>query len=535
MLSSQVLRLTYSISREAGCVGGATTFGTSSCGKRGLRSARGHRMELDRVPCPSELDLANWTFGDFNGSQLTVNGNVWGLGNFTLPCWDDSPDRLSIVVHELLKYLTPIIIVVGATGNVLAFLVFTITHLRRQPSSIFLASLALADLGYLLSLSIVWLGWMHIPLLFRHGWCEGVFYIQGVCSFLSVWYVVAFTVERCIIVLYPLRKDRLVTRPRARLVSLLLALGALGFYSFIPWTTGTRYILASMRVCTPLMEYYELHTVMRAVDFATVFTIPSIVVIILNIRIIIKILRLQKTQKPLVRQLSFAPRRSGAEESAVDPRRSCYDEPPRESNHGLHVKFSNQFFSVNCKRSNTPPEKHSEVSDAPSKRHREWLCLNDGLPTGSVSSVGGDKLEYTKSRSSKVERTCTQTPGPHRKHARLLMRHHQKYRTARMLIFVSTLFVILKLPKHVFWMYTFIEYSIKYNRPPPHQKNLHKLAELVYYMNFTFNFFIYSACGGQFRTGLRILYCRITHKISKLRQFIRWRQEAAQKNEDDVW
>jgi len=54
-------------------------------------------------------------------------------------------------------YLLPLISVVGCVGNVLSFLVFTTTYLRRLSSSVYLAALAVADTIFLLVLLFNWL------------------------------------------------------------------------------------------------------------------------------------------------------------------------------------------------------------------------------------------------------------------------------------------------------------------------------------------------------------------------------------------
>ena len=60
--------------------------------------------------------------------------------------------QLLRVVNVLDLYLLPLISVVGCIGNILSFLVFTTTYLRRLSSSVYLAALAVADTIFLLVL-----------------------------------------------------------------------------------------------------------------------------------------------------------------------------------------------------------------------------------------------------------------------------------------------------------------------------------------------------------------------------------------------
>jgi len=60
-------------------------------------------------------------------------------------------------VHMMDLIAVPIIIGVGVVGNVISFLVFTCTYLRRVSSSIYLAALAVVDTVYLCVLFFSWL------------------------------------------------------------------------------------------------------------------------------------------------------------------------------------------------------------------------------------------------------------------------------------------------------------------------------------------------------------------------------------------
>jgi len=60
-------------------------------------------------------------------------------------------------VHMMDLIAVPIIIVVGVVGNVVSFLVFTCTYLRRVSSSVYLAALAVVDTAYLCVLFFSWL------------------------------------------------------------------------------------------------------------------------------------------------------------------------------------------------------------------------------------------------------------------------------------------------------------------------------------------------------------------------------------------
>ena len=72
----------------------------------------------------------------------------------------------------------------------------------------------------------------------RPGWCQFFVYIAYVASFLSVWYVVCFTVERYLIIRCPLKRQELCRPGRAKAVVFSSAAVAFVLYNFAIWTSG---------------------------------------------------------------------------------------------------------------------------------------------------------------------------------------------------------------------------------------------------------------------------------------------------------
>lgn len=124
----------------------------------------------------------------------------------------------------LVFYYTPTIVFVGIIGNILSVLVFFRTKLKKLSSSYYLAALGISDTGFLILCFMNWLNFADLNLINRDIICQLYYFMQGVCSFLSVWYVVAFTVERFIAVLYPLKRQSMCTVRRAVIVLSCLTL-----------------------------------------------------------------------------------------------------------------------------------------------------------------------------------------------------------------------------------------------------------------------------------------------------------------------
>lgn len=129
-------------------------------------------------------------------------------------------------------YYIPALVLFGSIGNILSVLVFFKTKLKKLSSSYYLAALGLSDTCYLVGLFVPWLNLVDIKIYTLEVYCQFFTFFSNLCSFLSVWFVVAFTVERFIAVLYPLKRQTMCTVRRAKMV--ITALTLIGVFISLP-------------------------------------------------------------------------------------------------------------------------------------------------------------------------------------------------------------------------------------------------------------------------------------------------------------
>jgi hypothetical protein len=129
---------------------------------------------------------------------------------------DDIGITIAYFIGDFLAhYYTPALVLIGSAGNILSVVVFFKTKLRKLSSSYYLAALGISDTCFLLGAFVSWLNYYNINIYNRNYYCQFFTYVSGLCSFLSVWFVVAFTIERFIVVLYPLKRQAICTVKRA--------------------------------------------------------------------------------------------------------------------------------------------------------------------------------------------------------------------------------------------------------------------------------------------------------------------------------
>lgn len=196
------------------------------------------------------------------------------------------------------QYYIPSIILLGLIGNLLSCIVFLNTHLRIRSSSYYLAALATADFTFLVTLLLVWfnntLGW---KVFNKDGWCETLVYVSAVCSSLSVWLIVAFTVERFIAVQYPLHRPHICTIARAKTIVLVLVILALASHSYSFVTAGIVMNKDGEEYCDMKVEYMETMKIISIIDSIASLIAPLVLIIVMNTMIMRNLLKFSRRFK----------------------------------------------------------------------------------------------------------------------------------------------------------------------------------------------------------------------------------------------
>ena len=388
------------------------------------------------------------------------------LGNLTLPTGRGNLAWHRQATRWLDMYFVPFAIFIGLIGNTLSFLVFVCTPMKRLSASVYLAALALSDNGFLICALLSWSTNFGVSLYHRTGWCQAFVYFSYICGFLSVWYVVGFTVERYIAVCFPLRRGTMCTARRAKMVVAGLAIVAALLYCWTTWTSTVLHHPAyGVSLCVPDIRYEKLVSMMINLDTFITLLIPCLMLIVLNVRIVCAVSA--KNILNLKPAFLWSDNQRRAVRSDSDA--TCPLSPDDTS---------------------TPPEvarpRSKSFSHVPRVRASLPL-LPLPLPAQSVSALS----KHFKPK----------------KHIRI--RNNAK--VTRMLLVVSSIFLILNIPAHSLRIYGFFasmfDSSFASSLTPAYF-SLQEFFTYVFYMNFSVNFILYSLCGSNFRSSLKFLFRR---------------------------
>lgn len=376
---------------------------------------------------------------DFHGS---LDSSFDLLSSLQLPVW-------RVAIAYLDAYAVPLIVATGLAGNIVSLVVFVSRYMQPMSSSVYLAALSVADIGFLLS--IVFFRTKSLSVV--AGLCQIFTFVTYVSSFLSVWYVVGFTVERYLAVHFPLRRHVLCSKRTARLAVSGLAIASAVLYNFGMWTSGVMAV-REFRLCAPLREFVAFLSVADAVDTVITFLLPIVVICVLNVRIAYTVVNFYRAREQLT-TVTFA-----------------------AAHHRDATTTNNNSVRLRISRPTAAP----------------------GHGAGSTASAAATVKSATVAAASSSSSASAGSPKGH------------QLRVTKLLLIVSAVFLVLNLPRHITRLYSLASVH------PTNEVFLtcERLFQMVYYLHFSVNIFLYATVGGNnFRKAFARIWRRLRRQATR--------------------
>ncbi|GAB6031766.1 hypothetical protein CHUAL_010175 [Chamberlinius hualienensis] len=356
---------------------------------------------------------------------------------------DENNDMSAELIDQIYFYVIPSLVLLGTLGNLLSLAVFRCTKLRRLSTSYYLTALSLSDTAFLISIFATWLETVGVNAYNQPFLCQFVTYISHVCSFLSPWLVVTFTVERFVATCYPLRRAAVCTVSRAKIVVAMLTIIATGSYSYLFVMAGDSRLCSGSDVyqCFLNLDYIRPYKLLNSLDTIFALVIPVALIIGLNFQIGIAVWHFEQVRRRMTTPLQHQGNGNCSVDSINshlntqrDVSRSAVTSATSGVGHGgrYQIKITKMLLMI------------SSVFvglNAPSYIMRLYRFHRNGGFSSDYSDVNGNS-------------TCD-------------------------------------FPTQ---MVSFVDYVLS------------QWFQLIYYLNFAINFLLYCVCGENFRKSLRYLF-----------------------------
>lgn len=232
--------------------------------------------------------------------QVTVTDLIEALVcHFDANCTQHaSSSREHVVLKNAINFmetfLLPVILFLGISGNTISILAFVLSDLRTIIPVFFLVAIAVVDVGFLVSLLLVWLEKYHKGFHTSEGLCQLTIYVSYVCTYLSVWYLAALSLERYLVVCVYSCKRQFYTSTTAKATLYSLGLTAGVIYLYLTWTSGVIHGYGG-QVCSPLPQFASVLATVAKVETIVGLMLPYVLICTLSILLVYGILKQSKS------------------------------------------------------------------------------------------------------------------------------------------------------------------------------------------------------------------------------------------------
>ncbi|XP_052818226.1 probable G-protein coupled receptor 139 [Mya arenaria] len=217
----------------------------------------------------------------------------------------------------ILLYIPPILLVVGTFGNLFSFIIL-LKNTRKASTYSYLSVLAIMDLLVLyIGLMKLWIAQFMINVEeVNRVFCKTAVFLGYMCSEVSVWLIVAVTIERTIVVLFPLKAPRICNAKYAKIgiISIIVLFTAVNLHFLwsvdLHYTHGNNTVVAECRAKENFK--YLVEHFWPWVDAALYSFSPFVFIFVLNLFIIRNVINANNARM-MLRQHSSLSGRSGTQ------------------------------------------------------------------------------------------------------------------------------------------------------------------------------------------------------------------------------
>ncbi|KAL9905331.1 G-protein coupled receptor isoform 2-T2 [Glossina fuscipes fuscipes] len=467
------------------------------------------------------------TMIDNNSSCINSNNNNNNGTNATITIAGTGSEETSdvwrifeFVSHILNCVYVPIIVCMGSLGNILSVFVFSKTKLCKLSSSYYLAALAISDTCFLFGLFIQWLNFFDINIYNRDYFCQFFTFFSYLASFCSSWFVVAFTVERFIAVMYPLKRQTMCTVRRAKIV--LSGISVLGVLHCIPFWISSQPVSLDERqttICDIKNEYKGYILLLNYWDTIVVYAVPFVVIAILNVFTGWTVCKFAHVRRSLTmsrkksQQLTTG---SKTTEATTTTTTTTTTTALRE------VTLTNPSCILNASQT------MATYRIPASLKRQKSLCLHFNTHNRVTKLNHEENQRYQQRKQQQQQHRFHDEPEQQRVTTNLIFESREgssssnfskrqernkftnssQQKVTKMLLIVSTVFVCLNLPSCVMRMRTFIETQSSKNEKAT--VVLQYIFHLLFITNFGINFVLYCVSGQNFRKAVLVMFRRVS-------------------------
>nr|ABC86271.1 RE32713p [Drosophila melanogaster] len=431
-----------------------------------ITSSSGNITATTEADFSSSLGESNVT--EYNTTEMDANESAGE---------DEEMLRIAFFIgHFVHQYYIPVLCCTGSIGNILSVFVFFRTKLRKLSSSFYLAALAVSDTCFLAGLFAQWLNFLNVDIYNQNYFCQFFTFFSYLASFCSVWFVVAFTVERFIAVINPLKRQTMCTVRRAKIV--LFCLTLVGCLHCLPYIVIAKPVFMpklNTTICDLNSEYKEQLALFNYWDTIVVYAVPFTTIAVLNTCTGCTVWKFATVRRTLTMH-------------KMKPQTNSMPSNSSNSSGGASSAVASYRLSASLKR-------QKSTGTHPSGQH-------------NVANRQTDDQEQQQQSQQHQINNCQHHCEITQKPARRKVQNSSQLKVTKMLLIVSTVFVCLNLPSCLLRIEAYWETESARNQNSTIA--LQYIFHAFFITNFGINFVLYCVSGQNFRKAVLSIFRRVS-------------------------
>lgn len=234
------------------------------------------RMEISTS---QQQSVSNDSAGIFTSPACTCfNGTSLNTSSLAMCSAETTGVELLLIVVQ--TYVTPLVLVLGILGSVMACVVLIGGELKALPCSVYLSALAVSDTCFLTAVVISWLKIFNLNIYALPMTCEFLTLISNGTNFLCSWYLVCLAMDRYIFVCWPRFRGKCCSTFRAKIVVTTIAIVAVVIFVNTTIMVGVVKSMASVH-CAPLPKFFQTVRTLEKLDVFFNMVVPFCVILVL--------------------------------------------------------------------------------------------------------------------------------------------------------------------------------------------------------------------------------------------------------------
>lgn len=229
--------------------------------------------------------------------MLSQSNDTFNL-NVTLPLMDFRETKKSVqsssvtflidFIYVLDKFGVPILFAVGFISNIILSITIRNSELKNVAAYCYFFGMGIVDTLYLVAMAIPWISIRLVDIYNTEGFCQLVYYLNLLTTFLSSWYLVLLLFERLCVCFKPKTAQRFMHAFRVKCYITAVSIFSIVGHLYLTWTSGV-FTFNDRKICNVIPEHAKDIMFMRKIDMALGFFLPVFLILLLSVPLIVHI------------------------------------------------------------------------------------------------------------------------------------------------------------------------------------------------------------------------------------------------------